>query len=93
MQLIAIQHRTTAFQDTKAVANIIFDSIGEFLSKKQLKATFEPIFEVQTFWNIAKKYEGMIREVEFEIITPNMANISGVLPANLIAFAKNTNSH
>lgn len=93
MQLIAIQHRTAAFQDTKAVANIIFESTEAFLSQKQLKATYEPIFEMQKFWDIARIYENRIQEVEFEIITPNMANISGVLPENLIEFAKHANSH
>ena len=91
-QIIAIQHRTAAFQETKAVANLIFDATEEFLSKKFLKATYEPIFETQEFWKLVDMYQGRIKELEFEFITPNMANISQTLHKDLVAFAKSTNS-
>ncbi|MCG9629004.1 hypothetical protein L1D34_29835 [Vibrio mediterranei] len=39
-----------------------------------------------------RKYRGKVKSVDFEIITPNMANISGTLPDDLKLFAKCTNS-
>lgn len=91
-QLIAIQHRSTAFQKTDAVVRLIFESISSRLLKQQLTAIWEPLFEKHVFWDLIKAHEGKIQEVEFEIITPNMANISGVLPQNLKDFARETNS-
>lgn len=91
-QLIAIQHRSTAFQKTDAVARLIFESIAPVLLKHQLTAIWEPLFEKHVFWDLIRAHEGKIQEVEFEIITPNMANISGVLPQNLKDFARETNS-
>lgn len=91
-QLIAIQHRSTAFKDTDAAIKLIFSSIQEILSKYQLVAMPEPTFEKHIFWDLIKNNLGKVQEVEFEIITPNMANISGTLPEDLKLFAKETNS-
>jgi hypothetical protein len=91
-QLIAIQHRTNAFQDTHAALKLVFDSIEPILAKNQLTALYEPLFEKKVFWDLVEKHQGKIQEVDFELITPNMANISGVLPENLKQFAKRTNA-
>lgn len=91
-QIVAIQQRTAAFQHTKAVAAILFEAVDEFLRQKGLTVAYEPIFEKQTFWKIVRRYEDRVKEVVFEIITPNMADISGSLSEDLVAFAKNSNS-
>jgi hypothetical protein len=91
-QLIAVQHRVTAFQDTEAVLKLVFDSIEPLLAKNQLTAIWEPLFEKKVFWDLVDKYRGKIQEVDFEMVTPNMANISAVLPENLRQFAKRTNA-
>jgi hypothetical protein len=91
-QLIAVQHRVNAFQGTDAVMKLVFDSIEPLLAKNQLTALWEPLFEKQIFWDLVNKYQGKIQEIDFELVTPNMANISGVLPENLRQFAKLTNA-
>lgn len=91
-QLIAVQHRVTAFQDTEAVLKLVFDSIEPILARNQLAAIWEPLFEKKVFWDLVEKFKGKIQEVDFELVTPNMANISGVLPENLREFAKRTNA-
>ena len=91
-QLIAIQKRTTAFSSTDVVANMVIKSIEEKLSTFHLRAIKEPLFEKQQFWDVVNEYEGKVKSVTFEIITPNMANISGTLPDELKAFAKHANS-
>lgn len=91
-QLIAVQHRVTAFQETDAVLKLVFDSIEPMLAKNQLTAIWEPLFEKKVFWDLIEKYKGKIQELDFELVTPNMANISGVLPENLRQFAKRTNA-
>lgn len=71
---------------------LVFDSIEPVLTKNQLTALFEPMFEKRIFWDLVEKNKDKIQEVDFELVTPNMANISGVLPDNLKQFAKRTNA-
>ena len=92
IQMIAIQRRTTAFSSTEAVAKLILETLYPHLSRFHLRAIYEPIVERKVFWDIVDKYEGKIQKVEFEFITPNMANISTSLPEDLKEFAKATNS-
>lgn len=92
VQLIAIQKRTTAFQYTETVVRLIIESITPMLSNQQLRVLYEPLFEKKVFWDIVDKHKGKIQKLEFEFLTPNMANISTELPANLKEFAKATNS-
>lgn len=44
-QLIAVQHRTAAFQSTDAVVKLLFNSIEPILSRQQLTAVSDPLFE------------------------------------------------
>ncbi|MDH5571052.1 MAG: hypothetical protein OEY89_04755 [Gammaproteobacteria bacterium] len=92
IQMFAIQRRTNAFSSTEAVAKLILETIHPSLAHFHLRAIYEPIVERKVFWDIVEKYEGEIQKLEFEFITPNMANISSSLPENLKEFAKATNS-
>lgn len=92
LQLVAVQRRTNAFRKPEAVIGLILGALDEALKKFQLSVIWEPLFERSVFWDLARQYENRIKEIEFEIITPNMANISGTLPENLKEFAKRTNS-
>lgn len=91
-QLIAIQERFEAFQDTNAVIHAIENMLNEKLKKKNLKAYFEPLTKSQNFWKIVDIFKEKIQEVTFELITPNMANISNTITDELKTFAKNTNT-
>lgn len=91
-QLIAVQKRTSAFSSGDVVAKLILGKLSEQLSRNHLRATHEPLFEKKQFWTILNQHKGKVRSVEFEIVTPNMANISGALPDDLKEFAKQTNS-
>ena len=91
-QMIAVQKRTTAFGRTESVVNIVLETLRFSLANFHLRAIHEPIVEKQVFLDIIKEYEGRVQKIEFEFITPNMANISVSLPENLKSFAKATNS-
>lgn len=92
VQMFAVQKRTTAFANTESVVKLVLETLRLTLAHYHLRAIHEPIVERKVFWDIIKKYEGKIQKLEFEFITPNMANISGNLPENLKEFAKATNS-
>ena len=91
-QYIAVQKRTTAFASSETVVKLILGKIEPQLTHVNLRAVYEPLFEKQQFWSMLRQHQGKIKSVEFEIVTPNMANISGTLPDDLKAFAKCTNS-
>jgi hypothetical protein len=91
-QYVLIQDRPLAFQDTGYVLKVIFENIDPVLEHRQLRCITESLFEKKAFWDMANKFQGRIREVDFEIITPNMSNISSTLPQDLTNFAKRTNS-
>jgi len=91
-QLIAVQRRTSAFSSSEVVAKLIFGKLAYQLGRYHLRAIHEPLFEKKQFWAILKQYQGKVKSVDFEIITPNMANISVALSEDLREFAKQTNS-
>lgn len=92
VQIVAVQRRTTAFANTESVVKLILETLRLSLAHSHLRAIHEPIVERRVFWEMIEKYEGKIQKLEFEFITPNMANISKSLPENLKDFAKATNS-
>jgi hypothetical protein len=91
-QIIAVQKRSVAFSSCESVVKMILTAISPQLTHHHLRAIHEPLFERQQFWSLLHQYEGRVKSVEFEIITPNMANISGCLADDLKEFAKATNS-
>jgi len=91
-QYIVVEERRDAFQHTDTVTNAIESSLSPKLKNKQLSVYIEPLFKEEEFWKIVDRYEGKITDIKFELITPNMANISGVLSDDLKALAKTSNT-
>lgn len=91
-QIIAVQERWNAFQQTEVVAEAIIDAVNFTLGRRNLRAHVEPMFHENVFWKIVSDNAGKLRDIRFELITPNMSNIAGVLSEELKDFAKNTNT-
>ena len=91
-QYILVQERRNAFQQTEIVANTIINSINFDLGKQNLRVHVESLFLENAFWDLVDRNTGRIKDVRFELITPNMSNISEVLGDDLKQFAKNTNA-
>nr|DAS95258.1 MAG TPA: protein of unknown function (DUF4747) [Caudoviricetes sp.] len=92
IQTIAVQNKKDAFAHTRTAVSVLVDNINSRLLEKNLKIHFEAIFKKDAFWSIVSKYDKKISNVRFELITPNMANISKHLSDELKDFAKNTNT-
>ncbi|WP_417843392.1 hypothetical protein [Thalassospira sp.] len=90
--MVAIQKRVKAFSDSVIPARLIFDKVNIGLVRKGLRVIYEPMFKKEVFWSYIEKYSDRVKLVDFELVTPNMANISGVLPDDLKNFAKETNA-
>jgi hypothetical protein len=93
VQLIAISRNQRAFSSGAVVAKLLQDNIQELLSRFYLNIQVEALFEKNKFWNLVEEYEGRISSVNFELISPNMANISKSLEIDLARLNADTNSH
>jgi hypothetical protein len=92
VQKCLIQSRGGGFQDTQTVVRILEGNLNDKLRHDQLAAAFEPIYERNVFWNLVKHYEGKITQIEFELISPNMSNISSSLTLDLAGLNRTTNT-
>lgn len=91
-QLLIIQDRPAAFANTDTVAKIILRGTRYTLEKIGLSLHIEPLFDEAYFWGLVADYGNRITWVEFEFITPNMANISHTLAKTLKNLGKETNA-
>lgn len=91
-QFLIIQDRASAFANTDTVANIILRGTRGALDKIGLNLQVEPLFNEAYFWGLVDQYRNRITWVEFEFITPNMANISKTLASTLKSLGKETNA-
>jgi hypothetical protein len=93
IQKIAIQSNTSAFKEVNTVSNIIQETLEAQLKPFNLSFYAEPIYDKQEFWNIVRKYPKKITQLTFDLISPNMANITKNLQLNLKQLYEDTNTH
>ena len=91
-QYAVIQRKVKAFPHTQTVISALNKYINLQLKRYNLCVYFEPLFEKQHFWDTIRKHPDNLKEVRFELITPNMSNISECLTEELKELAKETNS-
>lgn len=92
IQKIAIQNNVLAFQDCNTVSHIVQKSIDSKVKQNNLSFYIEPIFDKQEFWNLVRKYPKQVKQVTFNLISPNLANISKNLQLNLKELYEDTNT-
>lgn len=91
-QLIAVQRRTAAFSYPATPAKILEETLNLGLEKQGLRLHVEPMFEESAFWSLVEEHRTRIKRLVFELVTPNMANISGEVSDSLKLLAKSTNT-
>lgn len=92
VQKVAIQFDRRVFAETENVADILQDEINRELKKYQLHVIFEKMFEESAFWEIIAAHENRIKQIEFELVSPNLANISKSLQFDLKQLSRSTNT-
>ena len=92
IQKAAIQFNRNAFSSTNTVAQLLEKTINSYLDKYFLKSHFKPIFTKQYFWDVVEKYPAGITQACFEMISPNMSNISDSLNLDLRLLNETTNT-
>lgn len=92
-QIMAVARNYKAFSSTSTVVNIVLNALHKPLLGHQLQIQAKPMFNKQDFWDLLDTHSGKVTSVKFELVTPNMANISGSLKIDLLSLNKSTNSH
>lgn len=93
VQKIAIQSNTHAFKDSHIVSRFVEESLGRKLKPKNLSFYIEPIFDRKEFWEMVKRYQKRISQLTFDLVSPNLANISKNLTLDLKQLYEDTNTH
>jgi len=91
-QYIAVQERPSAFASTDTVVKVVQKATRQSLERLGLRLHVESMFRENYFWDLVEQHHHKITWVEFEFITPNMANISDTLSDTLKRLSKDTNS-
>lgn len=89
-QIIAVEKRTTAFPKTQSAINKLSERLNKVLELHNLNVHIHPIYDKKVFWDFIEGKS--IRKLEFNLITPNMSNISKTLSDDLKNLAKTSNT-
>jgi hypothetical protein len=92
IQTISISRNLEAFSSSKTVANLLEYTFNVALRKFGLSIHIRERFEQNDFWALVKDYSHRIKRVRFEMVSPNMANISHVLKIDLKQLNRESNS-
>jgi hypothetical protein len=92
VQKLLVQRNSRVFQLPRTVPNLLADRLNSRLAEYQLELHVEPIFVRSQFWKLVDEYHDQIVEAHFELVSPNMANISHVLADELKDLARSTNT-
>ncbi len=93
VQLIGISRDRKAFSSPTVPLKILGDTLGLSLHEFSLAIHIEALFETSEFWALVREYEARVTAVRFELVSPNMANISGSLELDLVGLNRASNSH
>lgn len=91
-QMLAIQEKTIAFNSTDTVVRLIQAATRMSLEKAGLRIHIESLFSREDFWSLLDRHRGKVTWIDFELVTPNMANISNTLADEFKSLAKSTNA-
>jgi hypothetical protein len=93
VQMIGISRNQKAFSETSTVVKILQRSLTHALREFGMVIQIEALFEQEHFWTIINGNRGKVSRVRFEMVAPNMANISHVLKLDLKQLNRDSNCH
>lgn len=92
-QIIAIERNGKAFAFPETVSHIIENNLNRYLKSRNLAIYIEPIYSKEDFWDVVEKYEHRISQLDFELIRPNMSNISAKIDEQLKLLESSVDAH
>jgi hypothetical protein len=92
VQVIGVSRNQRAFSNPFSVVRGLEKLIAKHLLKRGLTIQFHSIYDQSEFWSFVAAHQGKVEKVRFEMISPNMANISRVLQVDLKRLNKEANA-
>jgi hypothetical protein len=92
IQKIAISRDIQAFSNSFVVANILEENFSRACLRFNLEVVVNPILDSADFWDLIAKYKDRIVQLKFNLIRPNLANISGTFKDEIRELTDSTNS-
>lgn len=92
IQGIAVSRNPRAFSSTRVLIEHLSRVIGSRLKVKGLTIEIREQFNSADFWTVVNENEGKVQRIRFEMVSPNMANISGVLEVDLRRLNRDTHA-
>lgn len=92
-QIISIRNDRKAFSSAETLKNIILKAMNDALSYYNIEMHVEPISLEKDFWAAIHDSGKDVYKITYEIIKPNITNISGTLDEEVRKFIDKTNSH
>ena len=90
-QIIAISRNKKAYSSSDVVVGILLANFQSRLDEYKISIYIEPIYSPSTFWGLVEHKS--ISWIKFELIKPNLANISGAFSGDIRESADMFNSH
>jgi hypothetical protein len=90
-QYIFIEREYKAFRNTFTAAQVIEENINHKLNNFLLNVSINPIFHESDFWSLVEKYPSIYR-LDFDLVAPNLTNISGSLEESVRNWFPDTNT-
>lgn len=91
-QMFLIQHKTKVASDTFSLAKKLLEIFRPYVKEKSLNIQINPILKKNLFWDIVRKYDRKIREVDFILTAPNFAEITKYLGEELESAMRSTSA-
>ena len=91
-QVIAISSEESAFSSPFVVANILQRTLNVVLDRYSLEVSINPILDRKDFWELIKKYENKITSLRFDIVRPNLSDITKTIGEDIKGVMNETNS-
>lgn len=90
-QTIFISRNQKAFSNTRIVAKILENSLNRYLFSFGLTIQIRETYDKNNFWNLIERHPKKVTRVRFEMVAPNMANISKALKLDLKKLNRESN--
>lgn len=90
-QILAVE-TSKDYTSPKSIAKYFNEKINGLLADSHLAVKISPLYKKSDFWSFIEEHKDKISRINFELITPNMSNISHSLSEELKSLSKSTKS-
>ncbi|MDD6087812.1 MAG: hypothetical protein PUB69_00610 [Desulfovibrionaceae bacterium] len=90
-QILAVEI-SKDYSNPKSIVKYFNEKMNALLEESHLAVKISPLYKKSDFWSFIEEHKDKISRINFELITPNMSNISHSLSEELKGLSKSTKS-